>query len=202
MDKNSLIRVVDDDEALLNAIKFSLELDGLNVAAYNSAESFLEQDDLEKPGCIVLDYQMPGLNGIEVQRLLVEQEIILPIIFLTAHADVDMVIGAFKGGAFDFLRKPVQPESLIQTILKTIKKNEERLEELRQSTPETRYGQLSEQQRQVARLVARNLTCAVIGERLGKSKRTIERHRANVLHLLGVGNPSELKSFLLKISKY
>lgn len=85
MNKNALIRVVDDDEALLKAIKFSLELDGFSVATYGSAEAFLENDDLERSGCIILDYQMPGLNGIEVQRLLSEQEIILPIIFLTAH---------------------------------------------------------------------------------------------------------------------
>ncbi|MTT66171.1 response regulator [Parasutterella excrementihominis] len=64
----------------------SLKLAGFSVATYGSAEAFLENDDLERSGCIILDYQMPGLNGIEVQRLLFEQEIILPIIFLTAHA--------------------------------------------------------------------------------------------------------------------
>ena len=202
MNKNALIRVVDDDEALLKAIKFSLELDGFSVATYGSAEAFLENDDLERSGCIILDYQMPGLNGIEVQRLLSEQEIILPIIFLTAHADVNMVIGAFKGGAFDFLRKPVVPELLTQAIEKAVEENEQTLEKLRESAPEKRYEHLSEQQKQVAKLIARNLTSSVIGERLGKSRRTIERHRANVLHLLGVSTPLELKDFLMAINNF
>ena len=115
---------------------------------------------------------------------------------------MNMVIGAFKGGAFDFLRKPVVPELLTQAIEKAVEENEQTLEKLRESAPEKRYEHLSEQQKQVAKLIARNLTSSVIGERLGKSRRTIERHRANVLHLLGVSTPSELKDFLMAINKF
>ena len=198
-----IVRLVDDDKDFLRSMKLMLEMMGWKVRDFSLAQDFLQEENFKVPGCIVLDMRMPGMTGLELQRQLInDKEKALPIIFLTAHADVNMVIGAFKGGAFDFLRKPVVPELLTQAIEKAVEENEQTLEKLRESAPEKRYEHLSEQQKQVAKLIARNLTSSVIGERLGKSRRTIERHRANVLHLLGVSTPSELKDFLMAINKF
>ena len=202
MSEESLIRIVDDDEELLKAIKFSLELDGWNVAIYNSGEAFLENDDFEVPGCLVLDYEMPGMTGGELQSMLIEREIALPVIFLTAHAEVNMVIKAFKNGAYDFLTKPLDPELFSMTVIKAIDKHKKVLSELKAMSPANRFSLLNDRQKQVARLIARNLTCAVIGERLGKSGRTIERHRSNILHHMGVRTAKELKDLLVSIGGY
>ena len=198
-----IVRLVDDDKDFLRSMKLMLEMMGWKVRDFSLAQDFLQEENFKVPGCIVLDMRMPGMTGLELQRQLInDKEKALPIIFLTAHADVNMVIGAFKGGALDFLRKPVVPELLTQAIEKAVEENEQTLEKLRESAPEKRYEHLSEQQKQVAKLIARNLTSSVIGERLGKSRRTIERHRANVLHLLGVSTPLELKDFLMAINKF
>lgn len=196
---NYRIRIVDDDKALLQAMKLSLELDGWIVETYASAMSFLEQDDNEILGCLILDYQMPEINGIELQQLLIDQGVTLPIIFLTAHAEVNVVIKAFKEGAYDFLLKPVDPDVLSNTIIKSIEKNEEFKKNLAKATPLTLYSLLTDQQKQVARLVAQGLTCAVIGERLGKSRRTIERHRGNVMRQMKVSSPQQLRKLLQDI---
>lgn len=194
-----LIRVIDDDEALLKAMKLSLELDGWQTAVYKDAETFLESDNNEMPGCLILDYLMPGATGIELQRLLVEQGVLLPTIFLTAHAEVPVVIKAFQQGAVDFLLKPVDPELLTATIIKAVEREEEIIEQQRANSPLNLYSQLTEHQKKVASLVAQGLTCSIIGERLGKSRRTIERHRGNVLRILRVSTPKELSNLLMQI---
>jgi FixJ family two-component response regulator len=194
-----LIRVIDDDRGLLEAMRMSLELDGWNVATYGSADDFLDSDDNEMPGCLILDYQMPGMNGIELQAHLVDQGVLLPIVFLSAHAEVKVVIKAFKEGACDFLLKPVDPEELTVALVKAIEKNEDIRRSQESLSPEHLYDAMTDQQKQVARLVAQNLTCAVIGERLGKSRRTIERHRGNVMRQLRVATPAELRALLESI---
>lgn len=101
--KQMLIRIVDDDEPFADAICFLLLSKGLRAVVHASAEKFLEQDDPSVPGCLILDYQMPELNGIETQRKLLDKGWCWPVIFMTAHADVDMAITAFKQGACDLL---------------------------------------------------------------------------------------------------
>lgn len=197
-----LIRIVDDDIALLKALRLSLELDGWNVNTYNMASDFLDEDDNMNPGCLILDYQMPEMNGLELQQFLVDQGVSLPIVFLTAHAEVEIVIKAFREGAYDFLLKPVDPEALTASITKAIEKREKRNEALKNESPEALYTMLTEQQKRVARLVARGLTCAIIDERLGKSKRTIERHRGNVMRQLQCNSPEQLRNLLKNINAF
>lgn len=102
----ALVRIVDDDEDLLLALAFMLKSEGWEVKTYNGSASFLAEDDISIPGCVILDYSMPGLDGLETQKRLQELNYPHPLIFLTAHADVDMVISAFRRGADDLLRKP------------------------------------------------------------------------------------------------
>ena len=103
---NALVRIVDDEEDLRDALGFVLDMEGWKTVSYARADDFLKGDSPSVPGCVVLDVRMPGMSGIEAQHAMNERGIALPIIFLTGHGDVDMAVGAVQDGAFDFLLKP------------------------------------------------------------------------------------------------
>ena len=113
--EKAVIRIVDDDEGFGDAIRFMLKTDGWLVSYYSETGTFLKKDDPDVPGCIILDYQMPLVNGLEFQDILAHKGYRQPIIFLTAHADVDMAISAFRSGAADILKKPVSSEILFRS---------------------------------------------------------------------------------------
>ena len=194
-----LIRIVDDDEGLLKSIGFSLRIDGWQVKTYLSACDFLEEETFEKPGCVILDVQMPEMTGPQLHEELIETGCSLPVIFLTAHASVNLTIQAFRRGACDFLLKPVDPEELHATILKAIEQDEKQRELSRQNSPKIRFDTLTDREKQISKLIALGLPSSTIGTRLGRSRRTIERHRANILKKLGLHTPEELSDFLRQL---
>ena len=110
----SLIRLVDDDESVLKAQSLFLEMAGFKVKSYNSALSFLEKDDFSVTGCIVLDVRMPHMSGIELQNELIRRRCDLPIIFLSAHGDIEMAVEAVHKGAKTFLVKPPRLDKLLE----------------------------------------------------------------------------------------
>ncbi len=124
----------------------------------------------------------------------------MPVIFLTAYASVDLTIGAFRRGACDFLTKPVDPAQLSQALEKAAAAEERRRLVRMKESPEGRYALLTEREKELAPLVAQALTSAAIGERLSRSPRTIERHRAEIFKKLGLRTPAELKSFLARLA--
>lgn len=111
-----LVRLVDDDEAHPQSTAFLLRMSGFEVLAYSSSESFLELDDPLRPGCVVLDLCMPGMNGSELHEALVDKGAHLPVIFLSGHGDVPTAMRAVKRGAVDFLVKPADPRELIEAV--------------------------------------------------------------------------------------
>lgn len=92
MQREYLVRIVDDDVGFLNSQRFLLEIDGHHVATYRSAEEFLQKDDFRKPGCLILDVRMPGMTGLQLQDILEQRGSFLPIIFLSAHGDINMAV--------------------------------------------------------------------------------------------------------------
>ena len=194
-----LIRIVDDDKGLLRGMSFSLRIDGWQVKSYQSARAFLEEETFETPGCVILDVQMPEMTGPQLHEELIETGCSLPIIFLTAHASVDLTIQAFRRGACDFLLKPVNPDELAATILKAIERDEQQRAQARQNSPQMRFDTLTDREKQISKLIAIGLPSSVIGTRLARSRRTIERHRANILKKLGLHTPEELSDFLRQL---
>ncbi len=157
----------------------------------------MERDDWDRPGCIILDVRMPSLSGLEVQQELNKRGVDLPIIFLSAHGDIEMAMNCVEQGAFNFLVKPPIPEKLKDLVEKAIKLNKSQ-RKIKKETEELQklFSQLTSTEQMVARQVAKGLTNKMIGEVLDMSERTVQSHRSKVFAKLDVGNAVELFQFL------
>ncbi|HBC69559.1 MAG: response regulator transcription factor [Duodenibacillus sp.] len=198
-EQQPLVRIVDDDPGLRGALVFLLENEGYEVAAFADAASFLKSEQASRPGCLVSDIRMPGMTGLELQRELKSRGNPIPIIFLTAFAEVDMAVEGLKSGAVDFLQKPVHEERLLGAVEAAI--NADR--RARQGLPareeiEMRLRTLTERERQIVALARQGLANPVIGERLGIGLRTVKFHRASAYRKLGVHTAEELSELLLE----
>jgi FixJ family two-component response regulator len=115
----STVFLVDDDQAVRDALVLLLETAQFNAESFDSAEAFLDACDPDRPGCLLLDVRMPGMSGIKLQEELAARGIVIPIIFLTGHADVSMSVQAFRSGAIDFMEKPFDENILLERIQET-----------------------------------------------------------------------------------
>lgn len=195
--EKAVIRIVDDDEGFGDAIRFMLKTDGWLVSYYSETETFLKKDDPDVPGCIILDYQMPLVNGLEFQDILAHKGYRQPIIFLTAHADVDMAISAFRSGAADILKKPVSSEILLEAVERAVERDFAfRQKDFRIVRYQEFYDALTQREKQILNSVNAGLMNYQIAQRLGLSERTVETHRANAYKKVGVKDLQQLKEFL------
>lgn len=195
--EKAVIRIVDDDEGFGDAIRFMLKTDGWLVSYYSETETFLKKDDPDLPGCIILDYQMPLVNGLEFQDILAHKGYRQPIIFLTAHADVDMAISAFRSGAADILKKPVSSEILLEAVERAVESDFAfRQKDFRIVRYQEFYDALTQREKQILNSVNAGLMNYQIAQRLGLSERTVETHRANAYKKVGVKDLQQLKEFL------
>lgn len=197
-----LVIVVDDDASLRKALVFLLESVGWRVAAYDSAESFLAAlDDLNQPGCLILDVRMPLMSGLELQRTLNERDIQLPVIFLTGHADVTIAVQAMKFGASDFIEKPFKDQTLLDAVSHAVRRDLMRHKEnATRSMLSERLSKLTLREMEVARLVVEGLPYKAIGMRLYISERTVQVHCQNLKSKLGINSSAELTQLLLQLN--
>ncbi|ANU65393.1 response regulator transcription factor [Turicimonas muris] len=197
-----LIRLIDDDEMVLGSESFLLRMEGWQTAQYLSAEEFLSKDDSERPGCIILDIRMPGLNGMELQSLMMEKNIDLPIIFLTGHGDIDMAVSALKKGAVDFLVKPANDERLQEAVKNAVEKNIlSRQKNIEHDNMLELYEQLTEREKDIAPMVANGTANKVIAIDLDISENSVKKYRSSILEKLQVRTIVELTDFLRQIGK-
>ncbi len=197
-----LIRLIDDDEMVLGSESFLLRMEGWQTAQYMSAEDFLSKDDSERPGCIILDIRMPGLNGMELQSLMMERNLDLPIIFLTGHGDIDMAVSALKKGAVDFLVKPANDERLQEAVKNAVEKNIlSRQKKVEQDNMLELYALLTEREKEIAPLVANGTANKVIAIDLDISENSVKKYRSSILEKLRARTIVELTDFLRRIGK-
>jgi FixJ family two-component response regulator len=179
-----VIRVVDDDARLLKALSRLLRAAGFQVATFTSAEEFLfhRRHEPDSPGCVVLDLQMPGLNGLELQERIASEKEPLPVIFLTGTADVPSSVRAMKGNAVDLLTKPVLLDDLVSAVKCAFARDAEGREKRRQARElQARYESLTPRERDVVALVVRGHLNKQIAFELGTCERTIKAHRARIM---------------------
>lgn len=191
-----VIRLVDDDRELLDSLSFMLEMEDWKVRCFSNAREFLTQDMHSEPGYVILDVRMPGMTGLQLQQEMLARDIRLPIIFLSAHGDIDMAVDVMQSGAVTFLQKPVKTERLLQAIAGAVEADRKNHgtpfdEEAAHEALKT----LTERERQILGYLAKGLINRVIGERLSISERTVETHRASIYRKLHIKTASELMTF-------
>lgn len=191
-----VIRIVDDDEELLTSFRFLLEGEGWFVRTYNSAESFLEKDNFNVPGCAIVDIRMTGMSGLELQDVLNARRIKLPLIFLSGHGTVETVVDTLRSGAVTFLSKPPSLDKLkeaIENALMNAKELDDQKEDFRN------WQSLTSKEKEVARLVSEGLLNKQIADELGIAERTVQTHRTMVYRKLDVKNNIEVYKILNKL---
>jgi FixJ family two-component response regulator len=179
-----VIHVVDDDEPMRTALARLLRAEGFEVRAYASAGEFLLAAPKESSGCLVLDLQMPGPSGLELQ-----QAVSLPVVFLTGRGDVQSSVRAMKAGAVDFLTKPVEPAVLLKAVAAALERN--RSASAQQET-RARYASLTARERSVHEQVVAGKANKEIARALGITERTVKMHRAQVMRKMQAGSVAEL----------
>jgi len=182
--------IVDDDDAVRDALGLVIETAGLACQAFESAERFLDGYRPGGPGCLLLDVNLPGLSGHELQAELIRRNMHLPIIFLTAYGDIPMTVRAIKAGAVDFLTKPVPGKLLIERI-QAVLQHESQMHEAGQALCTNLYN-LTSRELEVMSLVVAGHSNKAIARRLSISHRTVEIHRARVMTKTGASNILEL----------
>lgn len=203
MNAEIAVHLIDDDEAVLDSLGQFLESSGLSVARYASASRFVEQmPSADTVACVVSDVRMPGMTGLDLQKVLSRRAPDMPLILITGHGDIDMAVAAIKAGAQDFLEKPFDEERLLSAIRGAMQRSAERhsaavaLSELR----ERRAG-LSERQQQVMDLAVRGRTNKEIGSELGISPRTVEIYRAKVMERMEADTLADLVRIAIRLDE-
>ena len=185
--------IVDDDPAVLKSLSRLLRASQFNVVTFGSPQEFLERHDPHTPGCLVLDVAMPGLNGLELQEALRVKGSAIPIIFLTGHGDIPMSVQAMKGGALDFLTKPVHDEDLLKAVVAALEKDRiERQSRAELDDIQERLATLTPREREVLIHVVSGQLNKQIAYALGTVEKTIKVHRARVMEKMKVGSVAEL----------
>ncbi len=181
-----LVFVVDDDPAVRDSLTILLEQEDLTVESFASAEAFLAARRPLAGNCAIVDIRMPGMDGLSLQEELIKHGAPLPLIFLTGHGDIPQTVRAIKGGAVDFLTKPVTGAALLASVQAALAESE-RLKSRAQAnySAAARIASLSNREKEVALLAIEGLHNKEIARRLGISHRTVEVHRARVMHKTG-----------------
>lgn len=179
------VYVVDDDAGMLESTQWLLESVGLRVEAYSDGRKFLDAVEHTNAGCVVLDVRMPGLGGLNVQEELQKRGLEVPIIFVSGHADVPIVVRAFKSGAFDFIEKPFNEQLLLDSVQQALQERQTGQRLSGNARTEELIASLTRRERDVFLPLAQGYTSREIADQLGVSFKTIDLYRARVMKRLG-----------------
>ncbi|MCA9191550.1 MAG: response regulator transcription factor [Planctomycetales bacterium] len=193
IDQDSVVYVVDDDASICRAIGRLLKAHGNRTEIFSSADEFLKKVVFEHPSCLILDVQMPGLDGLELQANLKRLNLTIPIIFLTAHGDIPMSVRAMKLGAADFICKPFEASSLIQAVARALKQDRETLKfRAEREKIEARMNTLTKREQEVMRYVIAGFLNKQIATRLDAAEKTIKVHRGRVMQKMKAESLADL----------
>ena len=192
-DVESLVFVIDDDEAVRESLKSLLRSVGLKVETFGSAAGFLAIKPPNVPSCLVLDVRLPGLSGLDFQGELAKANIHVPIIFITGHGDIPMSVKAMKAGAVEFLPKPFRDQDLLDAVRVGLDRDRARRESDKSTSKlRTDFELLTAREQEVIALVTSGLMNKQIAAKIGVSEITVKVHRGNVMRKMGAKSLTDL----------
>ncbi len=188
-----IVYVVDDDAGARQSLKYLVNSVGLEAETFDTGAAFLDAYTAARPACLLLDVRMPGMGGLELQEHMAARGIDIPVIMLTAYAEVPVAVRAMKTGAIDFVEKPFSDHALLERIQRAVELAVGRYaERTRQAERAARLQRLTPREIEVLRLVVDGQGNKQVAARLGLSAKTVEIHRANVMKKLGASSLAEL----------
>jgi len=199
MTSTAMVFVIDDDESMRKSLRRLLDAAQYETELFKSASEFLSRSAHPGPSCVIVDVQMPGLNGVDFQKALIEHGREEQLVFITGHGDIPMCAQVMKAGAVDFLPKPFKHEELLESVERALTRSAER--RCRESEKNHARGllkQLTPREYQVMELVATGMLNKQVGGELGMAEKTVKTHRAHVMQKLRITSVAELMRVLQK----
>ena len=197
-----LVRIVDDDASFRTALARMLRASGFAVKTFASAEEFLSRPELEVPGCVLVDLQMPGLSGLDLQEAMAKDGHGVPVVFLSGHGDIPTTVRAMRRGAEDFLTKRAPRAEVLDAVKRALERDAlERAERTRRDAVRARFAALTPREREVLQHVVQGQLNKQIAYDLGIHERTVKLHRTALTTKLGVSSVAELTKLWMEGSE-
>jgi FixJ family two-component response regulator len=200
VESSSIVFVVHEDISVRESLEFLIRKHGWHPGTFTSAHEFLVRPRLLSPSCLVLDFSLPGLNGLEIQKRVAVEMPYMPIIFLTGFGDIPMTVRAMKAGAVESLTKPVSNESLLSAIRNAIERSRGKLDsETELGALRARFATLTARERQVMKLVISGILNKQVGDELGITEITVKFHRGNLMRKMKADSLAELVNMATRL---
>src|SRR5438552_5195871 len=199
MTATAKVFVIDDDQSIRKSLRRLLDASNYETEVFESASEFLSRSTHPGPSCVIVDVQMPGLNGIDFQKALIEGGREEQLVFITGHGDIPMCARAMKAGAVDFLPKPFKPRQLLESVQRALTHSaEKRRRASEKNQVRALLDRLTPREYEVMQLVATGLLNKQVGAELGMAEKTVKTHRAHMMQKLRITSVAELMVVLQK----
>jgi two-component system response regulator FixJ len=201
MSEEKIVHIIDDDPAVRDSLRLLLSTEEFRVRTHASAREFLADVEASETGCVVTDVRMPELSGFDLLANMKQRDLDLPVIVITAHADVPLAVQAMKAGAIDLLEKPFDDTALIASIRNAMRRRRGDSAGEAEATVRQRLAALTSRENEVLSGILKGLPNKIIAHELGISVRTVEVHRANLMAKMQAGSLSELVRMSLLVPR-